>query len=97
MCVLTRPAGAQTFRPRDVVVARRPVPGLAALLFDAAALVTTGGGPAAHLFESARALGIPAVCGVHLESVIGAELDSVEGEWALAVDGDAATVHGAEW
>jgi phosphoenolpyruvate-protein kinase (PTS system EI component) len=27
-------------------------------------LVTESGSPAAHLFESARSLGVPAVCGV---------------------------------
>lgn len=97
MCVATSPGAAQLFRPRDVVVAKHPVPGLAALLFDAAALVTTGGGPAAHLFESARALAIPAVCAIRIEDVIGAQLDAVTGEWALAVDGDAATVHAVEW
>jgi phosphoenolpyruvate-protein kinase (PTS system EI component) len=97
MCIATSPAGAQRFRPRDVVVASHPVPGLAALLFDAAALVTTGGGPAAHLFESARALGIPAVCAARIEEVIGSELGDVSQEWALAVDGDAATVHGVQW
>jgi phosphoenolpyruvate-protein kinase (PTS system EI component) len=49
-----------------MVTAPQPVPNLAPLLWDAAGLVTETGSPAAHLFESARALGIPAVCGVEL-------------------------------
>ena len=79
------------FRPRDVIVAPRPTPDLAPLLWDAAALVTLGGGPGAHLFESARALAIPAVCGVRLEEVVGA--DPVTGSHVLAVDGETGTVH----
>ena len=97
MCIATSPERAQRLRPRDVIVATHPVPGLAALLFDAAGLVTTGGGPAAHLFESARALGIPAVCAVRIEDIVGGEREAIEGEWALAVDGDAATVHATQW
>lgn len=84
-------------RPRDVVVGVHPVPGLAALLFDAAALVTTGGGPAAHLFESARSLGIPALCATRVEDLISCELTDVEADWALAVDGNAGLMHGVEW
>jgi pyruvate,water dikinase len=57
-----------TFRPRHVVAAPQPVPALASMLWDAAGLVTTSGSSAAHLFESARALGVPAVCGVTLSS-----------------------------
>lgn len=97
MCVVTDPGSARQFRPRDVVVGVHPVPGLAALLFDAAALITTGGGPAAHLFESARSLGIPALCATRVEDLIGSELDEVTGDWALAVDGTTATVHGMPW
>lgn len=73
---------AHRFRARDVVVAARPLPHLAPLLWDAAGLVTLGGGSGAHLFESARALGIPAVAG------IGGAADeaSLAGAW-LAIDG----------
>jgi phosphoenolpyruvate synthase/pyruvate phosphate dikinase len=71
------------FTPRAVVVADRPVPFLAPLLWDAAGLVTRLGSPAAHLFRSARALGVPAVCGVELD----ARHDSI-----VAVDGDAGVV-----
>lgn len=97
MCVVLDPAGAAHFRPRDVLIGVHPVPGLAALLFDAAAVITTGGGPAAHLFESARSLGIPALCATRIEDLVGAELGDISGEWALAVDGTTATVHGVEW
>jgi hypothetical protein len=51
---------------RAVVTASRPIPNLASLLWDAAGLVTVSGSPAAHLFESARALRLPAVCGLDL-------------------------------
>jgi phosphoenolpyruvate-protein kinase (PTS system EI component) len=55
------------FSTRAVIDAPQPLPNLAPLLWDAAGLVTSAGSPAAHLFESARALGIPAVCGVELD------------------------------
>jgi hypothetical protein len=97
MCVVTDPGKAAHFRPRDVVVAVHPVPGLAALLFDAAALITTGGGPAAHLFESARSLGIPALCATRIEDLVDSELDQIDHPWALAVDGVAGVVHGVPW
>ena len=47
------------YRPRAVIVASQPIPNLAPLLWDAAGLVTESGSPAAHLFESARALKSP--------------------------------------
>lgn len=65
--------------PRSVITATHPVPGLAPLLWDGAGLVTKLGSPAAHLFESARSLGIPAVCGI--------ELDDWPTDSLLAVDG----------
>jgi len=70
------------FSPRAVVTAPRPIPNLAPLLWDAAGLVTETGSPAAHLFDSARALGIPAVSGVELPEV----------ECIVAVDGHAGVV-----
>ena len=63
------PMHAVGFRPRDVLVAPRPLPHLAPLLWDAAGVVTLGGGPGAHLFEAARALGIPAVTGIDGEAL----------------------------
>jgi len=68
---------ATNYRPRAVIVASQPIPNLAPLLWDAAGVVTESGSPAAHLFESARALRIPAVCGVSLPP----------GEQIVAVDG----------
>jgi PEP-utilising enzyme, mobile domain/Pyruvate phosphate dikinase, AMP/ATP-binding domain len=70
------------YRPRAVIVASQPIPNLAPLLWDAAGLVTESGSAAAHLFESARALRIPAVCGVSLPP----------GEQIVAVDGHAGIV-----
>lgn len=97
LCAVPDPAAAGSFRPRDVVVAVHPVPGLAALLFDAAAVITTGGSPAAHLFESARSLGIPALCATRIEELVGGDLTELTGAWALAVDGTSGTVHAMEW
>lgn len=51
---------------RRVVTASHPLPNLAALLWDSAGLVTRSGSPAAHLFEAARALRVPAVCNVEM-------------------------------
>jgi hypothetical protein len=84
--------GMEKFPPRAVVTSPGPTPDLAPLLWDASALVTGTGSPAAHLFDSARSLGIPAVCGVD----IGEDPDLI-----VAVDGHRATVatmsmHGAE-
>ncbi len=70
------------YRRRSVVTAPQPLPNLAPLLWDTAGLVTTTGSPAAHLFESARALGVPAVCGVELPP----------GELMMAVDGSSGIV-----
>jgi phosphohistidine swiveling domain-containing protein len=83
----TRPDG---FRPRDVVLAPTADRDLAPLLWTAAAIVTGKGTPAAHLFEVARARGIPAVCG--------ADLDFFSGDpEAVCVDGSAGTVHSLPW
>ncbi len=68
---------------RRVVTSERPVPNLSALIWDAAGLVTASGSPAAHLFEAARALRVPAVCGVDL----GPSANQV-----VAVDGTAGLV-----
>ena len=97
MCIVTDPAKPHDFRPRDIVVGVHPVPGLAALLFDAAGLITTGGGTAAHLFESARALAIPALCATRVEELIGSPLEDAEGEWALTVDGSTGSVTAVPW
>jgi hypothetical protein len=72
-----RPEELGRFSPRAVITSPQPIPNLAPLLWDAAGLVTETGSPAAHLFDSARALGIPSVCGVALP----------EGEYIVAIDG----------
>lgn len=63
---------------RAVVTAPMARPDLSQLIWDAAGLVTDLGGPAAHVFETARSLGVAAVCGVDL----GSEADQI-----VAVDG----------
>lgn len=74
-------------RPRSVLVAPLPIPGLSPLLWDAAGLVTVGGSAGAHLIEVARSLGVPAVvsCG---ELPPMPEVDGL----LAAVDGDAGAV-----
>jgi hypothetical protein len=73
------------------------LPNLAALLWDASALITTGGGPAAHLFESAGALGIPAVTGLDLEDLLGGDPAGMTGEVSLAVDGYGGRAWATPW
>ena len=73
-------------RARHVVLVDRPVPAVAPLLWNAAALVAAGGSAGAHLLEVAGALNIPAVvaCGLRPGDV---------GEGAvLAVDGGSGQV-----
>jgi phosphohistidine swiveling domain-containing protein len=53
--------GAGRPAPRSVLVAPRPVPQIAPLLWGCAGLVTSEGSEGAHLFEVARSLGVPAV------------------------------------
>ncbi len=96
VCFVSDPQRPAGFRPRDVVVASHPLPHLAPLLWDAAAIVTLGGSPAAHLFESARALAIPAVCGVHLEDLLGSP-PGAGGAHSMAVDGDRGSVFVTAW
>ena len=97
MCFIANPGDTAHFRPRDVVVGTHPLPSLAALLWDASALITTGGGPAAHLFESARALAIPAVTALDLERLLGGDPAGFSGEVSLAVDGNQGRVWAAKW
>lgn len=76
-----RGEGTIGLHPRMVVAAPFPVPKIAPLLWDATGLVTSSGGVAAHLFESARALGVPAVSGVELPT--GRGLAAVDGHNGL--------------
>ena len=94
---LVNPERIEPIRPRQVVVAQYPLPQLAPLLWDAAGLVTVGGSPAAHLFDAARALGVPAVCVVDLEDLLGTPPAGATGEVAVAVDGSAGSVAAAPW
>lgn len=89
--------GGRPFQPRDVVVVTHPVPSLGAMLWDAAGLVTLGGGPAAHLFEAARSVGVPAVCGAPLETLIEGAIDDATGRYAVVLDGDAGLVAITPW
>ena len=90
ICFISHPDQVVAFAPRDVIVAPQPISNLAPLLWDAAGLVTTAGGPGAHLFEAARSLKVPAVCGVGSS---GAWTEST----AAAVDGDNGLVHAVTW
>ncbi|MQA06431.1 MAG: hypothetical protein GEV07_28180 [Streptosporangiales bacterium] len=79
------PKGAGGTPARAVLVAPRPLPHLAPLLWDASGLITFGGSPAAHLVEVARSLNLPAVvgCGVDESLVRTARAGGI-----AAVDGD---------
>lgn len=68
---------------RYVVVASRPVPALAPMLWSAAGLVTRAGTSAAHLIEFARSIGVPTVVGCDLPVLDGSSADPL-----IAVDGD---------
>jgi hypothetical protein len=71
--------------PRSVLAIDLPVPRMAPLLWEAAALLCAGGGPAAHLFEVARSLGVAALAGCDHGAVPEGAL--------VAVDGAAGSVH----
>lgn len=91
VAVIRDPHAPPPFDDRDVLVADRPLPALAPLLFRAAALVTTTGNPAAHLMEVANSLALPTVLGVDLGAFGG--LDGLARRPLLAaVDGDAGEV-----
>lgn len=80
---IEEPSEAARFAPRSVLGSPHPVPPLAPLLWDAAAVITETGSPAAHFFESSRSLRVPAVCGVNIDRA---------GALLLAVDGYEGTV-----
>jgi hypothetical protein len=80
-CDIAEPGDSELFAPRAVITSPRPIPNLAALLWDAAGLVTATGSPSAHLYESARALGIPAVSGV--EVPVGDRIVAIDGNTGL--------------
>lgn len=70
--------GDSSGRRGAVITAPSALPSLSQLIWSAAGLVTDRGSPMAHVFEAARSLGVPAVCGVDL----GSEVDQI-----VAVDG----------
>ncbi len=76
---------------RMVVVAPRPIPQLAPLLWGAAGLVTTGGSASAHLVEVARSRGVPTVLGCAAETLFRL-LEAGHGPRLVAVDGDTGRV-----
>jgi hypothetical protein len=59
--------------------------------------VTISGSPAAHLFESARSLNVPAVCSLDLSGSLGVELTAATGRFAVAVDGNRGVAFTSEW
>jgi pyruvate,water dikinase len=74
-------------RRGDILVVNVPHPWLAPLLWNAAGLVSREGDPAAHLFEVARSLHVPAVAHVDLPATFGAGANPV-----IVVDGTAGWV-----
>jgi pyruvate,water dikinase len=78
---------------RYVLVARRPLPSLAPLLWNAAGMVIRAGTTAAHVLEFAASIGVPTVVGCPLPDI---PTDGRPESWAsttdcpvlLAVDGD---------
>lgn len=97
LCYIASPEQVDDFRPRDILVTTNPVPNLAPLLWDAAGLVTAGGSPAAHLFESARSLNVPAVCSLDLAGRLGMEPAAATGRFAMAIDGSRGVAFTSEW
>jgi len=73
---------------RAIIVARRPIPALASLLWRAAGLVTEAGSAAAHLFEVAASVGVPTVVDLDVEAQLGVPLDRVAaGATVAAING----------
>jgi phosphohistidine swiveling domain-containing protein len=73
---------------RRVLIVPRPLNSFAPLLWNAAALVTLGGGAGAHLMEIARSLAVPAVMRCRLDDLIAQGAD----DFLLAVDGTEGSV-----
>jgi hypothetical protein len=97
LCFIAGPEQVEDFRPRDVVVTINPVPNLAPLLWDAAGLITISGSPAAHLFESARSLNVPAVCWLDFSHSLGVDVATATGRFAAAIDGNRGLVFTSDW
>jgi hypothetical protein len=65
--------------PRTVLAIDVPIPRMAPLLWEASGLVCAGGGPAAHLFDVARSLGVPALADCDHRGVPEGALVAVDG------------------
>lgn len=89
--VIRDPHDPPPIEDRDVIVADRPLPALAPLLWRAGGLVTATGNPAAHLMEVANSVALPTVLAVDLDA-FGGIAGLGRGDWVAAVDGDAGTV-----
>lgn len=89
--VIRDPHDPPPIEDRDVIVADRPLPALAPLLWRAGGLVTVTGNPAAHLMEVANSVAIPTVLAVDLTH-LGGIGGLGQGHWIAAVDGDEGTV-----
>ncbi|MPZ74162.1 MAG: hypothetical protein GEU74_13180 [Nitriliruptorales bacterium] len=73
---------------RAIIVARRPIPALSSLLWRVAGLVTVAGSTAAHLFEVASSVGVPAVISVDFDEVIAGGIDELARRHLVgAIDG----------
>jgi hypothetical protein len=85
---------AERFEPREVVLSLYPLNNLAPLLWDAAAVVSLGGSPGAHVFEVASSLNVPAVCGLEIPGGLADLAPASEGGRRLVatVDGGAGRV-----
>lgn len=89
--VVGRPHDPPEVSERDIVVAKRPLPALAPLLWNAGALVTTSGNAGAHLMEVATSLGVPTIVRARLTDKDELE-ELVRREHLAAVDGEAGVV-----
>lgn len=75
------------------LVAARPDQRLAPFLWNAAALVTAGGSPAAHICEVARALHVPAVVSVGVHAHLAGSVVAVDGSSGEVAVWDPESVH----
>jgi len=82
------PSAAPPEFDRKILIVPRPLPAFGPLLWNAAGLVSIGGGAGAHLIEIARSLGVPSVLGCRLDRLIAEGAES----HLLAVDGDEGVV-----
>jgi phosphohistidine swiveling domain-containing protein len=90
VATVTNPHSARIAAHRPVLVAPRPLPGLAPMMWGAAGLVTGAGSPAAHLLEVAHSLRVPAVVGCPLDERMAAAAAGTR--VIAAVDGVAGAV-----